>query len=509
MKKICIKCKKKFVPNHKDDTMCQKCIRLQDLLKVNKKKVHFFQDSQEMIEENNLSDSYGKLAIQRDFSTSAGKPSVLNNVIKIPVVLAAEMVQWYHMDELPQWLREQYPKDKTFIRIFKPFEELEKAIDIKKLPGVLDHPEGTFLKDLNPYDFEMTKYVKEKEVLGWIKEFWADQKQRSIKGNLYLVISKAPDALLERLMRGDIIDVSIGFGAVFSDGGIYKHPDGWDEEYELKQIDIKLGHLAILMQGEGKCTVDKCGLNHDHKILMEKKENPNLQKDVSVMGHIINFVDSKVQLKFKVNKNDQAITLNKKKNLNLSNTDLEDDSKLNKLGNEKMPKTELELLREKYALLKDENKKVNAQLSQVKATELSTQLTDSQSELKITKSAFEKQKQELTDLKDSFETQKKDLDKFNDEKRKGIIEDIVAFKLKDYSLENIKDESLCNLIKIEKIASGLLNNIADKSLKLGGLPKPGEKEYDADHGGDGDKKEIVSTSFNMNDIRKEIKESNK
>ena len=496
MKIKCKKCKKKFIPKNKENVLCQKCIELEKLLKINNQKVHFFKDAQEIIEENKMSQSYGRLSIQRDFSTSAGKPSVLKNVIKIPVVLAAEMVQWYRIDELPQWLRDQFPKGQTYVSIFKPYEELEMALDgLIKLPSCMDHPNGTYLKDLNPYDFEMNEYVKEDEVIGWIKDFWADPKSRSIKGSSYLTISKAPDLLLNKLMRGEIIDVSIGFGAVFGEGGTYKHPDGWDEEYELKQQDIKLGHLAILLEGEGKCTIDKCGLNHDHKILIENKKEPNLQKDRSVMGHIINFVDSNVQVKFKIRNNEQAVVLNKEKDLKLSNT-----PNITDIGNDLMPKTEIEILKEQLTIVRDNNKKLQENLSKIKTTELSTQLKDKNDELKITTSAFNKLKGENEELKIKFNDQKILLDKKNSEERSKLVKKISVLKIEGYSAEELKDETLCDLKKIEKLADRIYNS-ADVNLAVGGISKPNEEDYEEGHK-KGKAKKMPSTSFDISQIHK-------
>jgi hypothetical protein len=503
----CEWCKKWFKWNNdKTNRICPECEGRKKSLKDNSKKVHLFKDAQVIIEETKMSESYGKLSIQRDFSTSAGKPSVLKNVIKIPVVLAAEMVQWYLVSELPQWLQDQYPKDKMYIAIFKPFEELEKAIDSPhKIPACINHPKGTFLKDQNPYDFEMNNYVKEEEVIAWIKDFWADPTSRSIKGFAYITISKAPDNLLERLLRGDIIDVSIGFGATFGSGGEYINPEGWGELYELKQENIKLGHLAILLNDEGKCTIDKCGLNHDHKILIEKDKKPHFQKDGSVMGHIVDFVDSKVQVKFKINQTDQAVVLNTEKDIQLDNTPNIAD--IEKIGNDLMTKTELELLKEKYAELADTNKKLAKSISQMKTTELSTQLKDTNDELKITASALKKSKADLEELNTKHEAQSILFDKRNSEDKTKLIEKIANLKIDGYSAEELKDETLCDLKKIERIADKVYSNNADKNLAANGLRKPSEADYEANHSGENkDEKKLPSTSFNMNDLRKKRKE---
>lgn len=209
---------------------------------------------------------------------SMAKPVRLNNVLKVPVTLAAEMIQKYHISELP-WLKKYLGKDIQYVKVFKPYEELCAALDdlaergITQIPYVEPHSNATFLKEQIPADADwITDSIPEDQCRGYIKEFYKDDVQRKIKGFAYLTISKMDPQDVENIENGKVVDVSIGFICDFTAGGIFK-----DEAYLLTQRKMRIGHLAGLHHDHGKCPKDICGLNQDRLIasaqfMVDKKE---------------------------------------------------------------------------------------------------------------------------------------------------------------------------------------------------------------------------------------------
>jgi len=196
----------------------------------------------------------------------------LNNVLKIPVVLAKEMVQSYGNGK----------------KHFKPYEELKRAIDgMEDLPVIIEH-----------------KNWIDDDVVGYIREFRADDKSRSIKGVAYLTESKIPEAVADTLKKNIAVPVSIGFWANLGDGGEFN-----GEKYDHTQRDIALNHLAICIRSIARCPPNQCGLNLDSdsedemdgRILIKKgnqyyyidkeenEKNIKIQEIGDKMGDIRNF----------------------------------------------------------------------------------------------------------------------------------------------------------------------------------------------------------------------------
>lgn len=176
----------------------------------------------------------------------------LNNVLKIPVTLAKEMVQPYHDG-----------------KHFKPFKELKKAIDRigDKLPIIIEH-----------------KRFSDNDVVGYVKEIRADEKDRSIKGYAYLTESRIPSPLLIKLKDGDRVPVSIGFFADIGSGGEYN-----GIQYDATQRNIILNHLAICLRSKPRCDLDNCGLNVGEEIpVMDSVSNEEVMELINKKPHYFN-----------------------------------------------------------------------------------------------------------------------------------------------------------------------------------------------------------------------------
>lgn len=178
----------------------------------------------------NRADSHDMWAFVMDEAVITGA-NPLNNVIRIPVTLAREMVQPYQNGK---------------VKHFKPYEELKKAIDgVDSIPIIIEHHSYT-----------------EDGIVGWVKQLYADDESRSIKGLAYITKSKIDDNLYNMLINGLKVSVSIGFWAMLGEGGIFN-----DEFYDAKQIEIEIDHLAIVINSIARCSVDDgCGMNVDSEV---------------------------------------------------------------------------------------------------------------------------------------------------------------------------------------------------------------------------------------------------
>lgn len=163
--------------------------------------------------------------VREDIVFDSANP--LNNVIKIPVVLAKEMIQLY--------------KNGTE-KHFKPYDELVKTIGLQdELPIIIEH-----------------KRWGQEDVVGYVKEFKANDEKRRIQGTAYLRTSKLPEGISDRLVKQFIVPVSIGFWADLGDAGEFN-----GEKYDHVQRDLVMNHLAICINSIARCPTDSCGLNLD------------------------------------------------------------------------------------------------------------------------------------------------------------------------------------------------------------------------------------------------------
>jgi hypothetical protein len=401
----------------------------------------------------------------QDYSGQITKAVSLNNILKVPVVMAAEMVQPYHRDELPPFVQDMIPEDITFVNVFKPYEELCKAIDhAVECPYVEPHSVSTFHKDnkdplfreLVPFIDKYTPndYIRDEEVIGWVKDFSKDDTRKVIKGILYINKNKAPSHIIERLERGETYDVSIGFSARFERGGKYKTQD-----YLFKQVDMILGHLAGLPHDNGKCPRGMCGTNMD-KSMFKKEELYGLS---SPRYQPLVFVDTWFH---------DSLLLSSLPSAESQNTFKYDtaSSSLNPKGSVIMPTLEeqIKILQEQMAAKDSELVKLRASNQDKQMTELAVSLKDTQVKLETTSAVVLK----LQDENKAKDQKIKDLAevnaKFEDSRKQSLIADIVKANLKDMTKELLEKRPVKEIETIHEVVA----KIADKALSEGGLPKP-------------------------------------
>jgi len=167
-----------------------------------------------------------------------GTVNKLNNVLKIPVILAREMVQGYGEK-----------------KHFKPYDELVKAIDsLEDLPVIIEHKNWT-----------------DDDVVGYVKEFKSDDDDRSIKGVAYLTEGSLPEAIADTLKKNMVVPISIGFWADLQEGGEFN-----GEKYDSTQRNMALNHLAICIRSIARCPPNKCGLN------LDSEESPEMLEDTLI-----------------------------------------------------------------------------------------------------------------------------------------------------------------------------------------------------------------------------------
>ena len=180
---------------------------------------------------------------REDITFDSANP--LNNVIKVPVILAKEMIQLYKNG------KESH---------FKPYEELVKAIDSQEdLPIIIEH-----------------KRWGDDDVVGYVKEFKCNDSKRDIRGIAYLTKSKLPMGIVDRLAKSIVVPVSIGFWANLGDAGEFN-----GQKYDRIQKDIVLNHLAICINSIARCPVESCGLN------LDSEENTLVNEERLIIRHCI------------------------------------------------------------------------------------------------------------------------------------------------------------------------------------------------------------------------------
>lgn len=175
----------------------------------------------------------------------------LNNIIKVPVTIAREIIQTYYFQNEDGSVRtEQH---------FKPYEELKSAaVGLEELPMLIEHHDS--------WDENM--------VIGYVRQIVADDKQRSIRGMAYFDINKIPEYLYSVLKAGDMVGVSIGFLAELAGSGTWK-----DQMYDHAQINIVYEHLAICLDSKPRCPLPQCGVNVEDQKIEDNVEFTIINKD--------------------------------------------------------------------------------------------------------------------------------------------------------------------------------------------------------------------------------------
>jgi hypothetical protein len=160
-----------------------------------------------------------------------------NGVLRVPIVLAKEMI--YHYDDYDA---------------FRPADELEAVTNyIKGIPVTRAHPEEKIVTDRG-------------EVMGWAMDAEFED------GELRAVLEISDKDLISDIQSGKLKGVSPGH---FS--RIDKNASGEFEgrHYDVTQRDIFVDHIAIVE--EGRCNVeDGCGIIFDTK--EEKNDRNKIKK---------------------------------------------------------------------------------------------------------------------------------------------------------------------------------------------------------------------------------------
>jgi len=157
----------------------------------------------------------------------------LNNIIKAPIILAREMTQEYVFRK----------NDGSIVKEmhFKPYNELKMAIqDLEELPMLIEHHDSW----------------EDDQIIGYVKDFVADDELRAVRGTGYFLESKCPTVLLDMLRSFEMVGVSIGFMASLGESGVFE-----GIMYDHAQKEIILEHLAICLESVPRCPLGKCGVN--------------------------------------------------------------------------------------------------------------------------------------------------------------------------------------------------------------------------------------------------------
>jgi hypothetical protein len=332
----------------------------------------------------------------------------LNNIIKAPIILAKEMIQ-------------EYTNDKGEVEYhFKPYSELKLAAKRYKEYDSLD----IIIEHKDWYDVE--------HVMGKVKQIRADDKTRTLRGMGYFYENKLPQGLRDAISSGEIISVSIGFLAKLGSGGEWN-----GQEYDYRQENILLRHLAICVDSVPRCPPDKCGIN-----LKDTKDQnkENLYIIIKKPNYYINiceiFKDSKTETNTEssIQKQEEKVTMH-------------EDSD-GKIKSEEPDDLEAILIRLRR-LINDEGweeeLKHNAIARILSAVGIKSK-GDNMDEKEYS-DAIAKKDAELEELKVSLADAKELLAKFEEKERLALIQKIKKFgdKYSDEELQN-KDIDTLNII---------------------------------------------------------------
>jgi len=181
-----------------------------------------------------------------------GKPEQLTHplwgkvLVFRDVVIAREMVQEY-LDG----------------RAWKPAEELEKAAPFAGPRWAISgrHPETGLLMDLDDIHglIDNPRFVKNLRDHGRTER----QNNRGIMVDLYVFKDRVSPNILNEILRGKRLDVSIGFTYIPEESpGVVEDGPLKGETYDYIQRDIFIDHLAFGIP-QGRCPMPYCGIGAD------------------------------------------------------------------------------------------------------------------------------------------------------------------------------------------------------------------------------------------------------
>jgi len=214
-----------------------------------------------------------------DSATEFGKVNAgMNNIIKVPIILAKEGIQEYRFENGDGSIRKEYH--------LKSYPELKKAVrGLDILHMIVEHKDSWNYADS----------------VGCVRQIVGDDKNRNIRGMGYFKKDSLPSYLLDTLTQGLPFSVSIGFMAEKGVGGIF---DG--ENYDFIQKNMVLDHLAICIDSTPRCSLPDCGGNVEkfeaadnieftiikkndyyyniNNIIFDSKETINIEPQEEILG---------------------------------------------------------------------------------------------------------------------------------------------------------------------------------------------------------------------------------
>jgi len=403
-----------------------------------------------------------------------GKAQELNGVIKVPITIAMEMVQNYHRKEVP-WLADKLPADISYIKVFKPWGELKKNIgEIKELPFVMPHTEATFSEDTCPADLKkyMKDFIRPDQIMGYVRDLYADDYTHKIKGNLYLPTKKHDPAFIQAVKDGQRFHVSIGFMCDWAEGGKFN-----GEEYLLTQKGIRYGHVAGLLHAQGKCPIGRCGINQDQNLAVDNITNTlNIHHDMNQVigldfdGHvhtIQTFISNTASDSTNPQPSQEKLVQNEGFKYpilhNENNALLLKQHEVNK----KMPT--IEELQAALAAKDTEILQLKRASADSRVAELEKGNKDLSVERDTMKAMIASKDSEIATLKQKCADLDADNKKFKDEEAK----ELKAFiKKRTEKIGDKKVDDMC--LDALRIAKNTIVQLADSSIQENGIPKPAE-----------------------------------
>jgi len=408
-------------------------------------------------------------AYHETISNVIGKGQRLNNVLKVPVTLVAEMIQDYHISELP-FMKDYIDPNTRYIKVLKDWKEIKFAYKdllarkIESIPYVMPHTRGIFVKDQCPEAakkyFEDSEYITDREIHGYVKDFYLDEEKHKLKGNLYLPDNKNEEKFMKDVEGGKVIDVSIGFICSFDNGGVFE-----GEDYVLTQRDLQIGHLAGLVDQMGKCPAGICGINQD-SIVHDYAKTHLVGKSFPYF-HEVPDCGCKTKIDRKDSKNEVHV------NVTLDNVDsngLITPSTHNQISGVFPMADDIEKLKTE---LTSKDAKIKA-LEDQATSALSDKVTKISTDLTLMSKTVAERDVEIKSLKEEIEKFKAEKKKAEDTERPRIIANLEkagVLEIDDgIEIKPLKDACLRSL----RIAWGSVSKNNDAMLKLGGMPKPSE-----------------------------------
>lgn len=411
------------------------------------------------------------------------------------ITIAAEMVQDYHITEV-YWMAEEMGDEVEYIPVLKDWSELKKMIKdlddrkVKDIPYVEPHAHGIFIQEQIPTDLKdnIKDFIKPEEVKGKYVGWYVDEKSHKIKGEIHMDKKKCDPKGLEDVKNHKPLSVSIGFICDFD----MQVGDLDGEKYVAIQRNLRLGHVAGILEGSGKCPIGICGINQDFK-KGPKLMHIYLRTPLEIK---VGETDSKEGASQPITESPHAAVINEGHD-HLHNSN--DVFLPTNVGHSNM--TEAELLKE-IERLKSENQTIKDSQTATKLKELKDSSEDATKQLGFAQAAIKTKDTELSNKDAELKTYQEKLKVIEDKEGKADREWLVeklgsedeAIDLGDGKPAR-KIKELCN--HDARLGKIILSKMFDSLLKTQGLSFGTQQNYDAAHKSDskdGNKPAIIGNA---------------